>query len=379
MPDSILNPQDEEFPTIWARSLRTNNIKDDNQHEKIIAHPPSLFSAVQLFSHGLDSLRFYDEVFDYYVTKDIQFGEAAQPKLLNPNHVQELFLDVYQPEADTMSARPLIIWAFGGAFVFGSKQSPDIVSLSSAFAKRGYVCAAIDYRLTTDLVIHSETTDVYEAVMKATHDMLASIRYFYKDAATNNDFRIDTTWINPAKTIPIVSMHGTEDSVVPYGSDTVTILGIELAVDGSSTIHHKLTQDGVPNAFYTFEGAGHTPFVGLGAGAKAYMDTTIWFVRDFLFDMVSDGTTSLGGLPLLEQASIKVFPNPNEGSFYLDLDSDDELSIIIYDQLGKKVYEQPGLHRGIHQVALDVPEGMYTIHAYSISNQKHAFQQIIFH
>ena len=66
------------------------------------------------------------------------------------------------------------------------------------------------------------------------------------------------------------------------------------------------------------------------------MDTAIWFVRDFLFDLVSNGTTSLDELPLQKQASFNVFPNPNEGSFHLDLGSDDEFGIIIYDRLGKK-------------------------------------------
>ena len=139
--------------------------------------------------------RYLDEIFEVTVTDNIKFGEAAQPKPLRPNNTQELFMDIYEPAGDDLEARPLIIWAFGGAYVFGNKQSPDIVTLSNSFAKRGYVNASIDYRLSRDLVVNSDASNAYEAVLKATHDMRAAIRYFYKDAETINKYKIDTTKI----------------------------------------------------------------------------------------------------------------------------------------------------------------------------------------
>ena len=293
--------------------------------------------------------RYLDEIFEVKISENIKFGEAAKPKPLRPNNTQELFMDIYEPAGDDLEARPLIIWAFGGAFVFGNKQSSDIVTLSNSFAKRGYVNASIDYRLSRDLAVNYEDVNAYEAVLRATHDMRAAIRYFYKDAETINKYKIDTTriyiagvsagalaalnlvhfdelnevpeefetifnemggfagnsgnagysdnvagvislcgalldadWINPAVTTPIVSMHGTEDNVVPYGTDTITLLDINLEVDGSATIHQKLDEFNIVNEFYTFEGAGHTPFVR----DEAYMDTTIVFVQDFLYDLV---------------------------------------------------------------------------------------------
>ena len=335
-----------------------------------------------LYAQECDNQRYYDEIFSVNVDTAIKFGENAQPTILNPNNIQELFLDVYQPDGDTLSARPLIIWAFGGAFLAGSKESPDIVTLSSSFAKRGYVCAAIDYRLSNNIIAMGgvNLSSPYEAVLKAIHDMRASIRFFYKDAATTNDYRIDTSriylggvsagaitalqiahfdelnevpaemdsvfnatggfegtsgnpgysediagvvslcgalldtaFINPAITTPIVSMHGTADNVVPYGSDTIDILNVNLPVDGSSSIHHKLDQYGIENDFYTWPGAGHTPFVlNPPAEAELYMDTTIWFVRDFLYDLVCDGVTSSANENIDSNPSaFTVFPNPN--------------------------------------------------------------------
>lgn len=292
--------------------------------------------------------RYYDELFAVEVTSNIKFGEALQPTLMDFNNIQELYMDIYQPKDDIATERPLIILAFGGGFVFGNKESPDIVTLCNEFAKRGYVCAAIDYRLSTDLVVDNSLENAYEAVGKAMHDMRASIRYFHKDATTTNTYKIDPTkiyiggvsagalaalhilhmddnevpsemqnWlnsnggltgnsgnpgyseniagvislcgalldvdlINPAISTPIVSMHGTEDEIVPYGEGEITILGIDLQVDGSAAIHPKLNEYGIINDLYTYEGAGHTPFVT----NEAQMEVTINFVRDFLFEIV---------------------------------------------------------------------------------------------
>ncbi|MCS4436677.1 alpha/beta hydrolase [Aquiflexum gelatinilyticum] len=317
---------------------------------------PILFLGLVLVSCNMEddtiaptgNQRYYDELFDVEVTSNVKFGEAVQPTLLNPNNVQELFMDVYQPSDDLETEKPLILLAFGGGFVFGKKESPDIEALCNAFAKRGYACASIDYRLSPDLVLDNSIENSYEAVAKAMHDMRAAIRFFHKDASESNRFKIDPTKIyiggvsagavtalhivhldeaeipeemqdyfdengglsgnsgnegysedvagvislcgllldadiiNPEVTTPIVSMHGNEDNVVPYGSGEITILNIGIEVDGSSVIHPKLDEYGITNDFYTFEGAGHTPFVM----NEAYMDITINFIRDFLFQIV---------------------------------------------------------------------------------------------
>jgi pimeloyl-ACP methyl ester carboxylesterase len=393
--------------------------------------------------------RYFDETFTVDVDASIQFGENAQPTILNPNNIQELFLDVYQPDGDTLSTRPLIIWAFGGAFLFGSKESPDIVTLSSSFAKRGYVCAAIDYRLSDNLITSGLVVDratQYEAVLKAIHDMRSSIRFFYKDAATTNDYRIDTSriylggvsagaitalqiahfdelnevpaemdsvfnatggfegtsgnpgysediagvvslcgalldtaWINPAITTPIVSMHGTADNIVPYGSDTVDILNVDFPLDGSASVHDKLDQYGIQNAFYTWQGAGHTPFViNPPAEAELYMDTTIWFVRDFLYDLVCDGvTTSVNENIDNENLSFSIFPNPNSGNFFIRQDSNDDMSISVFDNVGRVVFSQSQLQKGVNHFDLELPQGMYTVHLYSDGGDRFQAQKII--
>jgi pimeloyl-ACP methyl ester carboxylesterase len=405
----------------------------------------------KLYAQECDNQRYYEEVFGYTQISNIRFGENLQPTPLDPNNVQELFMDIYQPNDDTLSARPLIIWAFGGGFVFGSKTSPDMIALSSSFAKRGYVTAAIDYRLSTDLIMNNDIENSYEAVAKAIHDMRAAIRFFYKDAATSNQYRIDTSriyiggvsagavtalhivhldeseipfemqeyfdengglsgnsgnegysenvagvislcgmlldvdLINPEVTTPIVSMHGTEDGVVPYGSGTITILDIGLEVDGSAVIHPRLDEYNIINDFYTFRGAGHTPFVlNPPNEAEVYMDTTISFVRDFLYDLACDNVTSTNERPHNGKVShdrfpFEVFPNPNNGNFFVQLIADQDYSLSIFDNLGRGVFFDPRIHQGRNYLALDLPKGVYFVKAHSKGTSKQLSKKIIVH
>ncbi len=102
-----------------------------------------------------------------------------------------LKLDVYEPTGDTASMRPLMILAHGGSFIGGNKTADNVVTeLCSNFAKRGYVCASINYRLGNILDMFDSTTAI-TVVMKAISDGKAAIRFFRQDAATSNTYKID--------------------------------------------------------------------------------------------------------------------------------------------------------------------------------------------
>lgn len=385
-----------------------------------------LLVAFQVKAQECGGQRYIDEIFTVDVTTGIKFGEGIQPNLINPNATQELFFDIYQPGGDTLARRPLIIWAFGGGFVFGTRVSPDIVSLSNAFAKRGYVNASIDYRLSPDLVFNSDPANAYEAIMKGSHDMAAAIRFFYKDAATVDAYRIDTTrifiggvsagafsalhavhidelneipteiynlfidngsfegnsgnpgysrdvagvinlcgalgdtaWIDPIG-IPIVSVHGDNDGVVPYGSQINTLFGVNLMTHGSGSIHAKLDQLGTENALHTFHGEGHTPFV-LSA---PHMDTTVWFVRDFLYDHVCQAATPLEDELPDKDFLINIFPNPNNGQFMIEIDGTvgTTLKMDLLDHLGREILSSQKVTNGVNNLNISgVAPGVYTI------------------
>ena len=102
-------------------------------------------------------------------------------------------VDIYQPAGDTLAARPLIILAHAGTFVSGTRNDDVTVdSLCVRFAKRGYVTASIEYRLGNPLSMLTDSTAAITEVVQAISDGKAAIRYFVKDRATVNNFRIDT-------------------------------------------------------------------------------------------------------------------------------------------------------------------------------------------
>lgn len=134
--------------------------------------------------------RYYDEQFSVKTTSNIQFGRNAE---FDGDSI-DLLMNVYEPDGDNFARRPLLVFAFGGSFTAGTRFSPDILTLCDRFAKRGYVTATIDYRLGFEDGNDSDTNQ-FKALIRGIQDMKAALRFFYKDAATTNDYRIDTTQI----------------------------------------------------------------------------------------------------------------------------------------------------------------------------------------
>lgn len=99
---------------------------------------------------------------------------------------QNLTLDFYEAEGDTAAQRPLIILAHGGFFLFGQKE--DFTLEAEDLAKSGFAVASINYRL---LDVAESEVSYKRAVIDAVFDMKAAVRFFRRDAATVNNFRID--------------------------------------------------------------------------------------------------------------------------------------------------------------------------------------------
>ncbi len=394
----------------------------------------SFITAYSLISQNCDGQRYYDAVFDDVDSEfGIRYGEAPQPNILNPNAMQELTLNFFEPAGDSLEARPLIIWAFGGSFVAGSSLSPDILQLCDYFSKRGYVNASIEYRLTTDLLWDNSNLNAYRAVRKSMSDMKAAVRFFYKDAVTDNKYRVDTTrvyvggvsagaiaavhlayldeesevpqeiyqefvdngwfegnsgnpgygseiagvinlsggiketeWINEGDK-PIVSLHGTEDGTVPYGTEIMTTLGVNFEFSGSASVHERMDELGIENEFFTWYGAGHVPFTSDGD----YMDTTQWFVRDFLYDQICENATPVINLPD-EKLTAKLIPNPSQGYSILQVGAAIEPNVLleIIDVRGRK--QTLDYQVGQQEIQLygdDLPPGMYFVRMMNSSGQ----------
>ena len=121
-------------------------------------------------------------------------------------------MDIYTPDGDTEINRPLILFMHGGSFYGGDKSDSYCVDFCVAFAKKGYVVASPNYRLVSLLNIASFLTnqdEQYEAVLKATVDIKAAIRYFRKDFANGDSYGIDpnTIFVGGSSAGAITAIH----------------------------------------------------------------------------------------------------------------------------------------------------------------------------
>ena len=144
-----------------------------------------LFASVMMAQSGQ---RFAEPVFDEVnISTAIPFSSAVKEGDTSPT---TLYLDFYEPQGDTLSARPLVITVFGGAFVAGSRDHADMQEYCTRLAQHGYAAASIDYRLLSffNLSYKSLIRDAYMAAQ----DVSSAIRFF---KAHGEEYRIDTSQV----------------------------------------------------------------------------------------------------------------------------------------------------------------------------------------
>ncbi len=353
------------------------------------------------------------------VTTAVPYGSNTP---VSGGGTQTLRMDIYQPIGDALTARPVVIVAFGGSFIGG--QRSDVADLCERFAHLGYVAVAPDYRVGF-FFPNAHTTQL--AVVRCMHDLRAAIRYLRKSAVVDGDpygidpERIivggvsaggigalqvtyldqsseipailypdtltiggiegnsgwptyssdvaacwsmsgaigDTSWIQSGDQ-PCISLHEVGDGVVPYGTEEVSVIGIPtgLIASGSSDVHHRLDHEGVDNCFVSYPGAQHV-------GYLTY-DTEIAFgaVARFCADVVCAQEISCGQLPLairdeLGPTQADAYPNPTTGPLNVRIAEGGLLSVL--DATGRAVLQR-SVVAGSH--ALDLsgsPAGIYTV------------------
>ena len=130
-------------------------------------------------------VRYAEPVFDEVnIETGIPFSSAIKEGETSPT---TLYLDFYEPEGDTLSARPLVITVFGGAFVAGGRDYADMVEYCTRLAQHGYAAASIDYRLIS--IWNLNATSLIRDAYMAAQDVSAAIRFFKYHCA---EYRIDT-------------------------------------------------------------------------------------------------------------------------------------------------------------------------------------------
>lgn len=317
--------------------------------------------------------RYYNRTYftQWDSTENILFGSGPAVG----SGTQELKMTVFQPSGDQLAKRPLVILTFGGSFVTG--QRSDVYDLCLAFVKMGYVAVATDYRVGFFYPINQISTT--KAVVRGMHDMKAAVRYFYKDAQTDNLFKIDTNYIivGGVSAGAICALHTaylTEDSEIPsyLANDTAGMGGVEGlsgnqgyssrvagVIDFSGTLGdtawikpgdapivglHDLADNTVPygtglinvsgmSTGLTANGTGtimtKTDILGIpnalktypGTGHVSYLQSTQqkWDEAiDFVKVFIADlvcGNAELSVQDNVGQNQLKVYPNPANGTF----------------------------------------------------------------
>ncbi len=120
---------------------------------------------------------------------------------------QPQYMDVYRPEGDTVTDRPLVLYYHTGNFLpypqnlgcGGTRRDSAAIEICKRLARMGYVVASCDYRLgwdpqNTDELVRRET--LINAAYRGVQDARMGIRYFKKSVAeTANSWGIDSTKI----------------------------------------------------------------------------------------------------------------------------------------------------------------------------------------
>ncbi len=145
----------------------------------------------QLFSveckrniHYASANGYWDEMDDETAVSDKIFNMGKAVK----EHPLDLRLDLYLPQGDTLSRRPMVMLAHGGAFYFGSKDDKSVVNWCKHLASMGYVAASIDYRLG----FIPNKAGVSRAGYRAVQDAHAAMRYLVSEQET---YGIDTSML----------------------------------------------------------------------------------------------------------------------------------------------------------------------------------------
>lgn len=215
-------------------------------------HPLSITAQNAL---GCDGQRYLLDKYTDTTMTTVKFGNNSTPVYSSvPSFDVDLFMDIVQPKGDSLAKRPVIVWAFGGGFVSGDRQS--MRGLCQSYAKKGYVCVSIDYRLWSYFAGgFPDSAQISPVIIGAMHDMKASIRWLRNSAATGNPYRIDVNNIIAggisagAITAMLV---GHTDSIDPINADLRGIIASRGGFEGKT---NNLTTSSAVKGVISMSGA----------------------------------------------------------------------------------------------------------------------------
>jgi para-nitrobenzyl esterase len=152
--------------------------------------------------------------------------------------------------------------------------------------------------------------------------------------------------------MPIASIHGTADDVVPYDSGTVSLLGMNIIdLQGSSRVHQKATQLGIDSRLWSIPGADHYP----QDISQATRDSMISYVAYFLADYVDCQALGMAE----PEAGFRMYPNPSAGALHIQAPRNVD-QVRIMNMMGQSVAEYHPNESEV-QLRFDLAEGLYLV------------------
>lgn len=199
--------------------------------------------------------RYLNEIFDNVkVTKDVTYSVNATVLYLpvvGEAVPEELKMDVYEPEGDTATDRPLVLVFHTGNFlppvtnaqIMGARTDNANVEICTRLAKMGYTAASVSYRLGWNPLADTQPTralGLIQAAYRGLQDGRAAVRYFKKDVAENGN----TFGVNPDK---ITCWGNGTGSYLVYGMTGLSFYNeIPLASNPAGKFLLDTNGDGIP-------------------------------------------------------------------------------------------------------------------------------------
>jgi pimeloyl-ACP methyl ester carboxylesterase len=300
----------------------------------------------------------------------------------------DLKLDLYYSKTDLFKNRPCVLLIHGGAFYIGSKESVCEQALATSLAKRGYFVASIDYRLgfkptPTDIEMsaYRAIQDAHAALRFLAHHSpglginpnqiyiggtsaggVASLNVAFMDnderparilenekkglvskiEESGNKFTetftikaVANMWgavsdlniIDPDEKIPVLSIHGTLDDVVPFEYDFPfrnSLMINRMIMDkmyGSKSIHDKLNSVGIRNRLIALPGLGHEPELETYNKLNSYIDTLTSNISAFFYEETAPSI-------LLPASQLSVNTNASLKSIYYEVSNGNAVEVV---------------------------------------------------
>tara|TARA_B110000467_G_scaffold163891_1_gene191141 strand:+ start:1586 stop:3289 length:1704 start_codon:yes stop_codon:yes gene_type:complete len=163
----------------------------------------SLFLTIQ--QKGNAQERYLDEIFtNVDVNSNVTYGNniTVFPILLGQSpSAQDLLMDIYTPNGDTVTNRPVVMIIHTGSFLpailngqaTGSKTDNAVIAQCESFAKKGYVAVAISYRAgwnptSTDSDVRRR--GLIQAALRGLQDTRTAVRFLRKSNEEGNPYGI---------------------------------------------------------------------------------------------------------------------------------------------------------------------------------------------